>query len=167
MRLRVAFVLSAILAIPAGAEPFNKPPRWVSGCESVAKDQFGDRKRRYCFLAVNNDPGIDLLMDDNSFVMRYEILLEVDAAGVKIIKPRPRQLCEAQGTPTRIAVDGRRIDGLPVIKQVRAMLAGRRLGWEEQAEWPYCGIAPHGTYLDGMRQALERMQAQWAEIAAR
>jgi hypothetical protein len=167
MRLCVALVLSAILAIPARAEPFDKPPRWDTGCESATKDQFGDRKRQYCFLAVNNDPGINLLMDNNSFVMRYEVLLEVDAAGVKIIKPRPRQLCEAHGAPTRIAVDGRRIDGLPVIKQVQAMLAGRRLVWEEQAEWPYCGIAPHGTYLDGMRQALERLRAQWAEIATR
>jgi hypothetical protein len=147
------------------AEPFKKPPKWVTGCESKMKDQFGDAKRQYCFLAVSNDRGASLLMDDNSFVMDFEVILEVDARGVRIMKPLPRRLCGSKGSPTRIAVDGQRIDRLPVAKQVQAMMAGQRLVWEEQGEWPGCSIAPFGTYLDGMREAVEALNSKWQALA--
>lgn len=168
MRLCAALALTAISAVTANAaEPFASPPKWVTGCESANRDQFGDAKRRYCFLAVSNQPGSSLLMDDRSFVMTFEVVLEVDSRGVRVIKPRPRRLCEAKGAPARIAVDGRRIDGLAPTAQVQAMLAGHRLVWEQQAEWPYCGIAAYGTYLDGMRGAVESLRVKWEAVAAR
>lgn len=169
--MKLLLAVGIALSLSSSAAPasssfkvFDRPPKWLTGCDAKRKDAFGDSKRVYCWLTVSNSPSALELMDDNSFVMSYETILEVDAKGIKIRKPLPRRLCEAKGSPRRIAVDGKRIDALPTLQQIQAMLAGKKLVWETQAEWPYCGIAGHGTYLDGMREAMEELQSKWNAI---
>lgn len=138
-------------------------PQWQVGCDSESKNQFGEKKRRYCWLFVNNLSNNGTLMDDNSWVIGLETLFEIDKAGLHLIKPKKSDdLCS--GRPRKIAVDGRRIDQLSEKEQVKTILNGRRLVWEKQALWPYCGIAPHGTYLDGIQKAVSDLQLQWAGV---
>jgi hypothetical protein len=51
-------------------------PKWDVGCETGPTDQFGDRKRRYCWLMLDNPgPGAQI-MDDNSYAMKHETIFE-------------------------------------------------------------------------------------------
>ncbi len=137
-------------------------PKWDVGCEAGPTDQFGDRKREYCWLKLDNPaPGVQI-MDDNSYAMKHETIFEVDAEGVKFIKPHKVSACD--GAPRRIAVDGKRIDQLSEKDQIEAVLKGSRLVREEQGKWPYCGIAPNGTYLQGVRPGYDRMMQQWRAL---
>lgn len=157
-------LLFAATSAQAQIPRLNTPPKWSIGCDAKTKDQFGDSKRSYCWLYVVNSGA--QLMDDNAWVMLRTKLFEIDAKGLTLAKPRKAdRLCER--TPIRIAVDGNRIDALPPAKQIEAILAGSRLTWEQQAGWPYCGIAPHGTYLDGVRAAVDDLKARWADIVAK
>ena len=142
-------------------EVFDRPPKWIIGCDNKKKDAFGVSKRAYCWLSVSNNPSATELMDDNSFVISNETIIEVDVKGIKIITPRHKKLCVAKGSPKRIAVDGKRIDGISTLKQLQKMLTGKRLAWEKQADWPNCGIAGYGTYLDGFREALDDLHVKW------
>jgi hypothetical protein len=144
-----------------GLRPMTAPPEWSSGCDAKTKDQFGDKKRSYCWLFVNNLGNPGQIMDDNAYVIKHETLFEIDGKGLHLRRPKKvDRLCK--GEPKRIAVDGIRIDHLFEAKQIEAILAGNRLVWEKQAKWPYCGIAPHGTYLTGVREAVAELRAKWA-----
>lgn len=103
-------------------------------------------------------------MDDNSWVIKHATLFEIDRAGLHLIKPKKTDsLCS--GTPRKIAVDGKRIDNLAGKDQITAVLKGSKLVWETQALWPYCGIAPSGTYLTGLGAAIEELKFKWNEGA--
>ncbi len=101
-------------------------------------------------------------MDDNSYAMKHATIFEVDAGGAKFLKPHKQIACDV--APQRIAVDGKRIDQLSEKDQIEAVLKGSRLVREEQAKWPYCGIGPHGTYLQGVRPGYDRMMQQWRAL---
>lgn len=157
--LGIAVASPALAQIPT----MHSPPKWQVGCDSSSKDQFGDKTRKYCWLTINNLSSIGKLMDDSSYPIRYAKLFELDHQGFHLIKPRKAdRLCGL--APKRIAVDGKRIDDLPETEQVVAILYGQRLVWEDQAEWPSCGIAPHGTYLNGIEGAMAEMIKQWEII---
>ena len=141
----------------------NAPPNWSVGCDAKKKDQFGDSKRRYCWLRVDNLASSAQIMDDNSYVMKLVTIMEIDAGGITLSTPKAALSCS--GGPKRIAVDGIRIDDLPTVQQINAISKGRKLTWEEQAAWPYCGVAPHGTYLDGVGPAIAELKEKWAEVS--
>lgn len=159
----VAFLLCQNPAAEAQITKLTAPPEWSIGCDDRGHDQFGDRHRRYCWLALSNLGADSMIMDDNSWVIRYVNLIEIDATSFRLNKPKKTDtLCA--GTPKRIAVDGVRIDHLPEAKQIEAIIQGHRLSWEEQRPWPTCGIAPHGTYLTGIGPAFGALLLRWKEI---
>ena len=144
--------------------PPDAAPKWSTGCEASKADQFGDPKRQHCYLMLNNLHHREQLMEDNSYVIRLETLILVDKNGLRLDAPRKSSsLCKNE--PRRIAVDGQRIDQLPAAQQIERIIGGRTLVWEKQADWPYCGIAPHGTNLHGIGPAITKLQQEWAAIS--
>lgn len=165
--MRLAGLIIGILMIFKAApvmaiETYNGSPEWKVGCEAAARDQFGDAQKQYCWMFVHNPRGYGKLLPDNSYVMTTEDIFKVDKSGIHVIPPKSSLYCKAK--PRRMAVDGKRIDGLPVSKQIEAILSGREFIKEKQAEYPYCGIAPYGTFLDGVRSAFQDMNSRWSKL---
>jgi hypothetical protein len=161
----VAIALAATITWPAIAIA-EATPRWRIACESAKKDQFGQKLRRYCSLLVFNDKGNgSLVMDDErTYILNSRTIVEVDATGLHPLRPPIGNYCTR--TAQRVAVDGKRIDAMSSLDQLRTMVSGRIFVWEEQADWPYCGNkAPHGTTLEGFRDALIEMQRQFDEMS--
>lgn len=168
-RLFLSTLLSIVALGTANADPFDKvspsaAPEWKTGCEGRTKDQFGDAKERYCFLSLYNYHIREQLMEDNSYLIRSAVLLYIDHQGLRLNAPRKSDdLCKNE--PKRIAVDGNRIDQLVPREQIDRLTKGRYLVWEEQAEWPYCGVAPHGTNLHGIGPAIEKLRQEWNSLS--
>lgn len=169
LRSAVCLLFSNSLCDPASAGAFDKVPQsatpeWKTGCETRKTDQFGDAKKQYCFLALSNHHIREQLMEDNSYLSRWAVLFHIDQDGLHFTPPRKGDdLCK--GAPKRIAVDGNRIDQLKPSEQIERLMHGKTLVWEEQADWPYCGIAPHGTNLHGIRVAIEKLKQEWSDVS--
>lgn len=145
--------------------PQNATPEWKIGCESQTVDQFGDAKQQYCSLSVYNYHIREQLMEDNSYLIRSAVILYIDRQGLRLNLPRKADaLCKTE--PKRIAVDGNRIDQLILPEQIDRLAKGRVLVWEQQAEWPYCGVAPHGTNLHGIGPAIEELKQEWGNVSS-
>lgn len=168
--IAVALLISMVATSSATAGAFDKvspnaAPEWKTGCEARTKDQFGDPKQQYCFLALSNYHIREQLMEDLSYLIRWVALVRIDHQGLRLSTPRKASpLCKTE--PKRIAVDGKRIDHLPRPEQIEILSRGKTLVWEEQAEWPACGVAPHGTNLHGIGPAIEKLKEEWSSVAA-
>lgn len=162
--------LIAIAALAAAGAPClaraEAMPKWEIACERPIKDKFGEKTRQYCSLLVFNQKasGSPFVMDDGTtFVMNSRTVLEIDARGIHPKRPPAGRYCPS--SILRIAVDGKRIDALPALQQIQAMVKGQTLVWEEQADWPTCqNKAPHGTTLEGFQEALKDLDRQFQAI---
>lgn len=114
-------------------------------------------------LSNLNRSNASLLMDDNSWIIDIVTFMKIDHSGIRINYPTTTKGCSLG--PKRVAVDGIRIDGLPVERQIDAISKGQRFTWEQQGRLPDCNIAPHGTYLAGAAKAIAQLKAKWATIS--
>lgn len=137
------------------------PGRWSIGCDLSPRDDLGDRKRQYCWLGINDLSRSGMTVEDtNAWAIKHATIFEIDRTGLLLKRPRKSDVLCAR-SPRRIAVDGRRIDHLSNSEQVKAIEEGELLVWDQQAEWPACGIAPHGLRLDGLKDALDDLRQRW------
>jgi hypothetical protein len=163
MITRTLFTL-AMLAFPAAADPMapvTAPPIWTTECDFKPRTPFGEKRRQYCFLTLSNLSNPGFLMPDGSWKIGYTTLIEIDAVGIKVIRPKAYG-SPCRGAPRKIAVDGRRIDGRSHVAQIEALASGSSFAWESQRPWPHCTIAVDGSLLAGFSDALREMQAKWA-----
>ncbi|UOK71714.1 hypothetical protein [Ancylobacter polymorphus] len=162
MKLNFTIGVAAIfVTFSASADDFQYKgaPSFTYGCDMRGHDDMGDPIRRYCWLNVSNMSGPGMLIG-NAYVMSQAKILEVDASGIKIVRAPNWEGCDV--APRRMAVDGKRIDGLPKDEQLRRLASGSIYLRDEQAPWPNCRMAPRGTRLDGFREALDAMTAEWS-----
>lgn len=160
MIARAVLIVSCLLFSMAGACA-QAAPTWHIGCEGKAKDQFGDKQRRYCFLAVSNEP-LPIVNPDNSYSFKFTVLVEIDRRGARMIAPAKDRLCGK--SRLRVAIDGKRIDGMKASEQIAALRTGRWLTQEQEKGWPHCNVAPYGTRLDGIEAELDRLERRWSEV---
>ena len=130
-----------------------KTSDWSYICDPGGPDQFGENKKTpYCTITVSN---FGKTLIGNSYTISHANIIYYTKGTAKVIKPLSDSPCDS--SPKRIAVDGRRIDQLSDALQIKAMLSGKLYTREEQANWPYCGIAAHAAYLDGFSEIYQKM----------
>lgn len=151
--MRTLLITAALLlATPAYAQD-----TWTVGCQPDQADPYGKVvEKAKCFAMVSYlEPG-------DTAPIGVATIFEIDARGARIttnpdLDPK---LCPAK--PQRMAVDGKRIDGLAMPQRIDAALSGARLTREKDRGWPYCNLMNETTTLSGARAAYEAMQAAWA-----
>lgn len=172
MKIGLIIISIIVLAGCQQSNPYLAPPQkefnfwdavsaktsdWSYSCYEGGTDQFGEnRKIPYCIITVSN---LGKSIIGNSYTISYANIINYTKLGTKILKPQPDSPCD--GIPKRIAVDGKRIDQLSDALQVKAMLTGKIYTREEQAEWPYCGIAAHAAYLNGFSEVYAKMMNEY------
>ncbi|MDQ0305343.1 hypothetical protein [Ancylobacter polymorphus] len=137
---------------------YKGTPEFTFGCDFEKNDAFGEARRNYCWMTVNNTGKGRLI--GSSQILNIKKIVEIDAKGLRLVKPTHWDECGI-GAPKRMAVDGVRIDKMDIKNQIKTMKSGNIFVREEQALWPYCGISPYATSLQGFGEALDSMISAW------
>lgn len=131
--------------------------KWTYACYKGGSDAFGENKKSpYCIVSVDN---LGKTLIGNSYTIKLSDIVRYSGGKPKIIRPTADSTCE--NSPRRIAVDGKRIDSMSDETQIDRMKAGTLYTREEQASWPYCGVAPHAAYLSGFSEVYDAMAADF------
>lgn len=128
------------------------------GCNINVKDPYGKWiGPDYCWV---QSPVNSALAFPNALPMTASTFIVVDDNGPRLLKQEKRSsLCDR--VPVRVAVDGQRIDILPMQEQISRVVAGETLVREEARPWPYCNLINVATRLDGAAAAIDEAKALW------
>lgn len=138
-------------AIYAGEE------RWDVGCQDDQTDPYGVKIEPAKCWAMVSFSGTR----DEGLAVSAGTIFEVDAAGPRLKKSEAFSTDVCDEYPVRRAVDGRRIDRLPMSKQIEAVTHGTVFVLEADRPWPYCNVYNEVTTTLGAKRAYERMMALW------
>jgi hypothetical protein len=94
--------------------------------------------------------------------MHARDLFEIDANGPRLTSNPDLDPDVCPEKPTRMAVDGMRIDKFPMARRIEAVLDGRRFTREKDRGWPYCNVYNETMSVRGARAAYDEMVAKWA-----
>lgn len=159
MKLVFALALATLGASCAASPHPSKSltdTSWSVGCQGTQKDQYGaviGQEKCWAMISAFNAN----IMDGLSIGVSN--IFEIDKNGPRMPRAIGDRSCAV--TPRRVAVDGERIDHLPMQKQIAAVLGGRRLVRERIRGWPYCNLQDESADLTGAKAAYENMVAQW------
>jgi hypothetical protein len=164
-----ALFLSGCVATPpsvtASPQPLSTPDKfeigqesWSVGCEPDQYDPYGKLvEKSQCWVLVSYFGS-----RNEGRTMTGEFIFKVDAAkGPYLVLPPALDTNICDEVPKRKAVDGKRIDGLPMSKQIEAVLNGSLYVREDDRPWPDCNVYNEVTTIAGARRAYERMMAKW------
>lgn len=132
--------------------------KWSTGCQDDQKDPYGKLiEREKCWAMVSYHKTTEF-----GLPVGVATIFEIDHRGPRLTQNSEfdADICEEK--PTRIAVDGRRIDQLPMQQRIEAVLAGQRLVREADRSWPHCNVYNETTTVSGARQAYNEMTRLWA-----
>jgi hypothetical protein len=135
---------------------------WAIECNRTLTDKFGDvSKKPTCSATIQHE------REKKEYVRYGEIMFDpvflIDERGLRLGREFHSEPCRYG--PARIAVDGTRIDTLPVDEQIKHLSNGRVLLRERQKSWPHCDLETYGWYLNGAKAAYETMMQMWPKFA--
>lgn len=135
--------------------------KWSTGCQDDQYDPYGKLiEKAKCWAMVSYfQQSIDGLP------IGVATIFEIDARGPRMTKNTAYDTDICDEVPIRIAVDGKRIDQLPMKDRIEAVLAGHRLVREKDRPWPYCNVYNEVTTVTGARSAYDEMVGLWASRA--
>ncbi|MDT6940771.1 hypothetical protein RI570_11490 [Brucella pseudogrignonensis] len=155
----VAIVLIGCVAnTPAPQQPSSLTgEKWSTGCQPDQKDPYGKLiERSKCWAMVTS-----FGQSDEGVAIGVATLFEVDHKGPRLTSnpDLDRDLCDEK--PVRMAVDGKRIDQLPMPQRIEAVLSGNRFTREKDRGWPHCNVYNETTTVKGARVAYNEMMTKW------
>ncbi|MEX0753240.1 MAG: hypothetical protein WD073_09995 [Xanthobacteraceae bacterium] len=134
--------------------------KWSVGCQDDQRDPYGkpvEKAKCWTFVTYNGQ-------SNDGISMIVATIFEVSAAeGPRLVTPPALDTHVCGGTPRRKAVDGRRIDLLPMKQQIDAVLKGSMYVRETDRPWPYCNVYNQVTSLTGAKRAYDRMISLWSD----
>ncbi|MGV1900752.1 hypothetical protein ACQZ6V_10725 [Agrobacterium sp. 22-3674b3] len=131
---------------------------WSTGCQPDQLDPYGKRiENAKCWAMVSN-----FARSNEGTSIGVATIFEVSKKGALLTSNHDLDgdLCDEK--PTRIAVDGKRIDQLAMKDRIDAVLNGKRLTREKDRGWPYCNVYNETTTIDGARAAYQEMMEKWS-----
>ncbi|MBP2236285.1 hypothetical protein J2Z31_002799 [Sinorhizobium kostiense] len=166
MSKRTAALLTlTILAACQAAAPQQAPvpssawaeEKWSTGCQDDQRDPYGKLiEREKCWAMVSYHQTTDF-----GLPIGVATIFEIDHRGPRLTQNSEFDADICDEKPIRVAVDGRRIDQLPMQQRIEAVLAGQRLVREADREWPHCNVYDETTTVSGARQAYDEMTRLW------
>lgn len=156
MRSGICFLLLLIttLAVPESthAEVYDYGS-WSFACAKDHKDPYGDvLVKRHCWA---------MLCGQSGSIRCVRVFYFSHKHGERIAWNDSHHLCDYP--PRKIAVDGRRIDTLPMPQQIEAVVKGdsmTREVWENGTDgsWPYCSTTDVTVSLKGSAEVYHRLK---------
>lgn len=147
----------SVAAMQSQQVPTALQTNWSSGCQDDQLDPYGKLvERAKCWTMVS-----DFTRSDEGAPVGVKTIFEIDAKGTRMVANRAYDTDICGEVPKRIAVDGRRIDTLPMPQRIDAALAGQRVTREKDRPWPYCNVMNETMSMVGARAAYDQMVAAW------
>lgn len=138
----------------------SKPTEWAVHCHGVLKNRYGEvTNQPMCFVIASSlESGWE-----NGRQMSANSIFKVDSTGPRFVNEFSYdRYCRSR--PTKIAVDGVRIDHLSTAEQLSRVRAGSRLVRQHGTPWPNCYLQDETMSLVGAETAFNEMLSRWQEL---
>lgn len=153
----VALLAGCSAAAMQSASTTTKQAEWTTGCQDDQIDPYGKLvERAKCWTMVS-----DFTRSNDGAPVGVDTIFEINAKGARMVENTAFDTDICAEVPKRIAVDGRRIDTLPMPARIEAALAGQRVTREKDRPWPYCNVMNETMSMAGARAAYDQMVAAW------
>ena len=138
----------------------DKPTEWSVHCHGVLTNRYGE---------VTNQPMCFVIASSREFgwehgrQMSANSIFKVDSTGARFANEFSYdRYCKSR--PTKVAVDGARIDHLSKSEQLSRALTGARLIRQHGTPWPNCYLQDETMSLVGAQTAFDEMLSRWKEL---
>ncbi|WP_126010325.1 hypothetical protein [Georhizobium profundi] len=164
MKRRSGLTIAVLMMVGCQATPPNpaetsnwQREKWQTGCQDDQVNAYGEEtSRAKCWAMVSDFSTSDLGMS-----IGVATIFEIDHNGPRMTENRALDTEICDEVPTKIAVDGRRIDQLSMPQRIEAVINGQRLVRQKDRPWPYCNVYNETTTLSGARNAYDEMVRLW------
>ncbi len=144
------------------ADDNRRKSGWSVGCQSKHFDAYGKFvEGAKCWATLSETDPKYSIQEYIGRPMLVSRMFVVDSSGPRLVKNKALDTDLCGDHPKRVAVDGVRIDRMPMKDQIARVVNGKRIVRERDNPWPYCAVFDETASLTGAKEAYDQMMMMW------